>query len=90
MVCMQMGVEVKVGHDGGVQKAYILKMEYSSAGENGVRRLVGRKCEIVLAIGRDSYGGTRGCQAELKAQLRLVTMNMVSSCCELQQHLQNR
>lgn len=49
---MQIGLEVKMGNE-GVQKASISsKQESNSIAESGARKLEGRMCEIVVAVGR--------------------------------------
>lgn len=51
-ICMQIGLEVKMGNE-GVQKASISsKQESNSIAESGARKLEGRMCEIVVAVGR--------------------------------------
>lgn len=57
MGSMQVDGEVKVRRE-GVQSSegfyLLLKRGSSSAAARGVRRLVGRKCEVVVAIGREN------------------------------------
>lgn len=56
-------------------RRFLLMWESSSAAENGMRRLVGRKYGIVVA-GEITRGSQEDDQAGLKAQVRLVTMNL--------------